>query len=189
MVGVTQPSAVHLAREALLAEFRWEGGHADVWRVFRNGSALSAVVSGLAEPWRDAGVTQVLGIESRGFLLGGAVAVALGTGFQAVRKSDGMLPGPKLSGRTEPDYRSRRHELRMQDVLGPDDVVLLVDDWAERGSQAQAVRALVERSGARFAGVSVLVDQLEDAVRERLGHVTSLVRAHELPPEECPPDV
>gem|GEM_PF-4198605 len=71
-------SAVEVARARLLAEFRWHGGHADIWRMFVNATALSSVIDGLAEPWRDKGITHVLGIESRGFLLGGAVAVSLG---------------------------------------------------------------------------------------------------------------
>ena len=173
-------SAVEVARATLLAEFRWHGGHADVWRLFVNAQVLSSLVDGLAEPWRDIGITHVLGIESRGFLLGGAVAVSLGAGFQAVRKEAGMLPGPKVSVQSAPDYRSRAHVLRMQAVLHSGDVVLLVDDWAERGSQAAAARELVEMCGAHFAGASILVDQLEGEVRVKLGRVTSLVRADEL---------
>jgi adenine phosphoribosyltransferase len=168
------------ARAALLEEFRWHGGHADVWRVFANAAALAAVVDGLADPWRDAGITHVLGVESRGFLLGAAVAVNLGVGFHAVRKGEGMLPGPRLSVVSAPDYRAREHLLRMQHSLGPGDVALLVDDWAERGSQANAVRQLVEMSGAEFAGISVLVDQMTDVARADLGRVTSVVRASEL---------
>ena len=177
---MTTSPAVEVARATLLSEFRWHGGHADVWRLFVNATALSSVIDGLAEPWRDKGITHVLGIESRGFLLGGAVAVSLGAGFQAVRKEDGMLPGPKVSVQSASDYRSRSHLLRMQAVLHPGDVALLVDDWAERGSQAVAARELVEKCGALFAGVSVLVDQLDDEVRTKLGRVTSLVRASEL---------
>ncbi len=68
----------------------------------------------------------------------------------------------------------------MQETLGANDIALLVDDWAERGAQATAVRELVERAGARFAGVSLAVDELTDDVRETLARVTSLVRAAEL---------
>jgi adenine phosphoribosyltransferase len=151
-----------------------------VWRVFTDASALAAVVEGLADPWRGAGVTHVLGIESRGFLLGSAVAVNLGVGFLAVRKEEGLLPGPKLSVTSEPDYRGRVHQLRMQQTLGPGDVALLVDDWAEKGAQASAVRQLVEMTGAGFAGVSVAVDQLDDSTRHSLGLVTALVRFEDL---------
>ena len=137
-------------------------------------------MAGLAAPWREAGITKVIGIESRGFLLGGAVAMRLGVGFQAVRKVGGLLPGSKLTVNCAPDYRGTSHLLRMQDVLDVNDVLLLVDDWAERGSQAVGVRQLVERSGSKFAGVSLMVDQLDDQTRAMLGRVTALVRAAEL---------
>jgi adenine phosphoribosyltransferase len=168
------------ARASLLETFRWESGHADVWRVFADAEALQAVVAGLVEPWRGRGVTKVLGIEARGFLLGAAAAIELAAGFVAVRKTDGLLPGPKVATTTEPDYRGRRHRLRMQAVLTGTDRVLLVDDWAERGSQALAARRLVETSGADFLGVSVLVDQLDEQTRTAIGTVTALVTADEL---------
>lgn len=160
--------------------FRWQAGHADVWRVFADADAFVAVVEGLVEPWRDQGVTRVVGIESRGFLLGAAAALALGVGFVAVRKADGLLPGPKVTTTADLDYRRQRHRLRMQTVLRPADRVLLVDDWAERGSQARAARRLVEACGATFLGVSVLVDQLSAESRDALGRVTALVAAEEL---------
>jgi len=170
---------VTAARDALLAHFRWHGGHADVWRVFADGDALAAVVTGLAEPWRDQRITRVVGIESRGFLLGAAAAVSLGVGFVAVRKEGGLFPGQKVTVAAEEDYRGVRHRLRMQAVLDAHDRVLLVDDWAERGSQAVAARRLVESTGATFAGVSLLVDQLGPAARTALGRVTALVTADE----------
>ncbi|WP_035841041.1 phosphoribosyltransferase family protein [Kitasatospora azatica] len=90
------------ARKAVLEHFRWDGGHADVWSVFRDGPALAATVRALVEPFRSAGVTAVAGVESRGFLLGAAAAIELGVGFVAVRKAAGLLPGPKLSRDAEP---------------------------------------------------------------------------------------
>lgn len=168
------------ARAALLETFRWQAGHADVWRVFANADAFAAVVAGLVEPWRDRGVTRVVGIESRGFLLGGAAALALGVGFVAVRKADGLLPGPKVTTTSDLDYRRQRHRLRMQTVLQPADRALLVDDWAERGSQARAAGHLIEACGATFLGVSVLVDQLSPESRDALGRVTALITAEEL---------
>jgi adenine phosphoribosyltransferase len=112
-----------------------------MWRVFRHPDAFAAAIAALVEPFRDVGVTAVAGIESRGFLLGGAAAVGLGTGFVAVRKAGALFPGPKVSRRTEPDYRGNRTELLMQrDSVGVGDRVLLVDDWIETGNQALAVR-------------------------------------------------
>ena len=85
------------ARDLALEHFRWIDGHADVWAVLRNPVAFAAVVSGLVEPFRGAGVTAVCGVESRGFLLGGAAAVELGVGFVPVRKADGLFPGYKTA--------------------------------------------------------------------------------------------
>jgi adenine phosphoribosyltransferase len=170
-------------RALVLERFRWVEGHADIWRVFADAAALREVVAGLAAPWQDAGLTHVAGIESRGFLLGAATAVALEVGFVAIRKDGtGLLPGPKVTTKAREDYRGNQHDLRMQSGLTDADSVLLVDDWAERGSQALAARELVGLCGATFAGVSLVVDMLTDAVRTELGRVTSLVRAHELGP-------
>jgi adenine phosphoribosyltransferase len=120
----------------------------------------------------------VVGLEARGFAVGAPAAVALGAGFVPVRK--GLLPGRTLATTSAEDHRGVRHELHVQAVLGPGDRVLLVDDWAERGSQAEAAAELVHRQGAELLGLALVVDELPDAVRARLGRVTSLVTRAEL---------
>ncbi|MFY1573788.1 phosphoribosyltransferase family protein [Verrucosispora sp. WMMD703] len=170
------------ARGLLLKHFRWIEGHADVWAVFRDAKALRHVVAGLVEPFKNSDVTAICGIESRGFLLGGAAAVELGVGFIPVRKRDGLFPGDKIIAAADRDYRQRSHTLRLQrSSLGSHDRVLLVDDWIETGSQALTTRQMVERCGSSWVGCSVLVDQLCDDRRAALGTVMSLVRADELP--------
>jgi adenine phosphoribosyltransferase len=73
------------------------------------------------------------------------------------------------------------HTLRAQrELLGPSDRVLLVDDWAEAGSQAMAAKQIIESSGAAFLGLSIIVDQLVDDRRAVLGRVDALVRHREL---------
>ena len=172
-----------LARAALLSRFAWQGGHADVWRVFDDGAAFTAVVAALAEPWLAARVSKVCGVEARGFILGSAVAFRLGVGFVGIRKAGSLFPGPKDRQTTAPDYRGIVHQLEIQQRgLQPEDRVLLVDDWAEKGSQASAAKRLIEERGAKFLGVAVMIDQLSDAQRHRLGEVRSIVRASELPP-------
>lgn len=168
------------ARRSVLDTFRWQDGHAEVWRLFEDASTFAAVVAGLAAPYRGR-VDRVCGIESRGFVLGAAVAAHLGVGFVAIRKQDGLFPGPKISVVTEPDYRQRQHVLRLRrDSLRAGDVAVLVDDWAERGSQALAARRLVEQAGATWAGVSLIVHQLPDLTAQALGELHWLVKAHEL---------
>jgi adenine/guanine phosphoribosyltransferase-like PRPP-binding protein len=169
-----------VARDAFLAAFRWHDGHADVWRAFDDGPTFAAIIEGLSTPWLDSGVTKVVGVESRGFLLGGAVAIRLGVGFTAVRKEGALFPGAKTYVETAADYRGNTRALSMQKTLTRSDVVLFVDDWAQRGAQALAVKTLVSPPGATWAGMSILVDQLDDATRDRLGRVTSLVTADEL---------
>lgn len=175
--------AAESAKRAFLQRFVWEAGHADVWRAFDDGAVFAAIVGALVEPWRSAGITKVCGIESRGFILGGAVANVLGVGFVAIRKQGNLFPGPKYEAETRPDYREIRHVLQIQQrSVQQDDRLLLADDWIERGSQASATRALVERCGAALAGIAVIVDQLADVDRAELPPVTSIVTAEELPP-------
>ena len=170
-------------RDDLVARFAWVDGHADVWRLFADGPLFGRVVAALAEPFRD--VTKVAGVEARGFILGAAAAAERGVGFVAIRKEGGLLPGPKAEVRTAPDYRGVEGLLRVQrGALGGGDRVVLVDDWAERGSQALAARALIEECGAEFVGLSVIVDQLEDEIRCRLGRVHALVSADQLGPSD-----
>ena len=71
--------------------------------------------------------------------------------------------------------------LRVQrHVISDADVVLIVDDWAETGSKAITARRLVERCGGTYAGLSLLVDQLEPDTRAALEPVAAVARANEL---------
>ena len=143
------------------ARFHWVEGHADIWSLFADASLFEGITSALAGPFRGANITKVAGMEARGFILGGAVARELETGFVAIRKDTGPFPGPKLTRVTASDYRGNSSLLRLQrESISPTDRVLLVDDWIETGSQAAAARALVEEAGAEFVGVSMIVDQL-----------------------------
>ena len=154
-----------------MIELSWIDGHADVWAMFADPASLREIVDRLVEPYRDAGVTHVAGIESRGFVLGGAAAVALGAGFVAVRKEAGHFPGEVLFEPTARDYKGAESVLRLQAHALPAGArVLVVDDWVETGSQLRAVRGLLERAGATHVGTAVVVDQADEP------GVTSLVR-------------
>lgn len=177
-----QRADVAAGRAALLRTFRWHGGHADVWRVFRDAEAFERVIAGIVAPFRDKSITAVAGIESRGFLLGGAAAIRLGVGFIAIRKSGSLFPGDKARLTTPRDYRGHRHELLVQrDSVRAGDRILLVDDWAETGSQALAVHQLVLRCGAAVVGTSLMIDQLDEPTRTDLADVAALARFTDLP--------
>lgn len=168
-------------RELVLSRVRWCEGLPDLWHVFRDPVALASVVITLADAFRHDQVSAVVGIESRGFMLGGAVAVELGVGFVPVRKAGALFPGPKFEQRSAPDYRGRETDfLMLSDSVGPGDRVLLVDDWVETGSQAGAVRQLVTRCGADLIGLAVLIDGLTESARPALPRVHSVIGFDEL---------
>jgi adenine phosphoribosyltransferase len=176
----TEPAA---GAAALLRMFQWRDGHADVWNVFRDAEAFARVIAGMVAPFRGESVTAVAGVESRGFLLGGAAAIELGVGFIAIRKAGALFPGDKARCATAPDYRGHSHELLVRrDDVRTGDRVLLVDDWAETGSQARAVDHLVRSCGAELVGLSLMIDQLDVTTRAGFVNVASLARFVDLPP-------
>ena len=168
-----------------LRRFRWIDGHADMLGLLADGAFLAGAIESLAEPFDGVGVTKVAAVEARGFVLGGGVAARLGVGFVAIRKEGSIHPGEKAELRTQPDWRGREHVLRVQRAaLDPDDSVLLVDDWAETGSQALAAKLLIQECGASFAGLALLVDQLSAESREALAPVRAVVGAEQLPTDD-----
>ena len=163
-------------RDDLVARIPWVEGHADVWRAFSDERFFPRLAAGLADPYRAEAITKVAGIEARGFILAAAVAIELAAGFVAIRKDGGLFPGEKIIRVSEPDYRGNRSTLRLQVAsLKPGDRVLLVDDWVETGSQALAAKAMIQETGAVFVAASVIVDQLSDPGRARLGRFTALI--------------
>jgi adenine phosphoribosyltransferase len=172
---------VRALAEDLAERMRDGDGRADIWRAFGDRELFARTVAALAVPFRGERYTRIAGIEGRGFVLGGAMAAHTGAGFVAIRKQDGWLPGEVLERVTEPDWQGRTHALRLQrEALGPEDRVVLVDDWYETGAQALAARELIEATGATMLGMSIVVDDLSDDVRARLGRLHSLLRADAL---------
>jgi adenine phosphoribosyltransferase len=157
-----------------------DAGLGNMWPVFYDAELFARVIVELAAPFAGR-VDKVAGIESRGFLLGAAVAAELRVGFVAIRKSDGLYPGETLSEFTSADYRGRRHTFRLQRAAVADgERVGLVDDWFETGSQGLIARQLVERAGASYVGASIIVNQLSAERRRALAPCHSLVDAREL---------
>src|SRR5512132_4402810 len=97
--------------EDLAERMRDGDGRADIWRAFADRELFAWAVAALAVPFRGERYTKVAGVEGRGFVLGGAMAAQAGTGFVAIRKSDGWLPGEVLEPVTEPDWQGRTHAL------------------------------------------------------------------------------
>jgi adenine phosphoribosyltransferase len=171
-------SAIH---DELVERFRYFDGHSDTLGLFADADFLRRAAAAVAEPFRDADVDKVGGIEARGFVLATAVALELGAGFVAIRKPGSVHPGPKVELAAPPDWRGLETVLRLQrHVIASSDRVLVVDDWAETGSKALTARRLIESCGARYAGLSLLVDQLSKDVRDELEPVAAVALASEL---------
>ncbi|MBV8528506.1 MAG: adenine phosphoribosyltransferase [Candidatus Dormibacteraeota bacterium] len=131
--------------------------------VFRDITVLLADPAGfrqavdvMAERWREAEVTAVAGIESRGFILGGAIAHVLGAGFVAVRKQ-GRLPGTTVAEAYQLEYGEAVLEVHA-DAVQAGERVLVVDDLLATGGTAAATVHLLRRIGAEVVGCAFLVE-------------------------------
>jgi adenine phosphoribosyltransferase len=170
-------------QDDLVASFRWIDGHADIWPWFANGGLFARIVEGLARPFSEDRITKVVGIEARAFLLAGAVARQLSAGVVPVRKRGALFPGRHLSITTAPDDRGQTIDLLLQEgALSRSDRVLIVDDWLEIGSQANAALSLVRQAGAHVVGVGVIVDDSDPTVDLQLPKLHSLIRKELLGP-------
>ncbi len=148
----------------------------DITPLLAEPDALGAASAAMAADHHGAGVSKVVGIESRGFLFGPQIAGELGAGFVPARKP-GKLPSDTVSVSYGLEYGSDSLELHV-DSIGPGDRVLIVDDVLATGGTAAAAIELVEGLGAVVAAVSVLIElQFLDG-RARLGgrSVTTVVQ-------------
>ena len=141
----------------------------DVAPVFADSAAFTAVVDAVIAPTRQAPTQQVdvvVGVEARGFLLGAAVAYALGTGVIGVRKP-GRLPLVCDREDYALEYGVASLELA-SGVLRSGQRALVVDDVLATGGTAAATCALVERAGATVSGIAVLLEIVSLHGRDRL---------------------
>ena len=118
----------------------------------------------------------VVAIESRGFILGGALAIRLGAGFVPVRKP-GKLPARSIRASYALEYGTDSLEMH-EDAVGPADRVLVVDDVIATGGTARATGELVEAAGARVSAYLFLVELgfLDGRAKLEGSDVRSLIR-------------
>jgi adenine phosphoribosyltransferase len=138
----------------------------DITPVLRDPALLREIVEQMAQPFRGAGVTHVLGIEARGFILGGAVATTLGAGFAPARKP-GKLPWERASQSYDLEYGSDALEAH-RDAVHSGERVLVVDDVLATGGTARAAGQLIQSLGADLVGWSFLLEIKALRGRERL---------------------
>jgi adenine phosphoribosyltransferase len=148
----------------------------DITPVLRDGTLLRDVVTEMVRPFGNSQVTHVLGIEARGFILGGAVATALGAGFVPARKP-GKLPWERASEAYDLEYGSDALEAH-RDALSPGNRVLIVDDVLATGGTARAAGQLARALGAELVGWSFLLEIGALRGQERLEGALCHVVAH-----------
>jgi adenine phosphoribosyltransferase len=126
----------------------------DITPLLADPSSFRAVVDAMAAPF--AGISVVVAIESRGFILGAPVAYNLGAGLVPVRKA-GRLPSATLREEYALEYGTNTVEVH-NDAIRAGERVLIVDDLLATGGTVRAAVNLVERLGAEVAGITVLAE-------------------------------
>ena len=128
----------------------------DITTLLRDKDGFQHVVDALSDPFKGSGVDLIVGIESRGFILGGAVADALGAGFVPVRKP-GKLPARAVKESYALEYGTDALEIH-EDAVTPGQRVVIVDDVIATGGTAKATASLVRRLGGIVHALAFLVE-------------------------------
>ncbi len=138
----------------------------DVTTLFADPRGFRMAVDQLLHPFAGMPIDKVVGLEARGFILGGAIAHQLTVGFVPVRKK-GKLPGTAISEEYKLEYGEAVVEIH-DDAIQPGERILIVDDLLATGGTAEAGIKLVERLGGEIIGCSFVVDLPDLGGRNRL---------------------
>ena len=128
----------------------------DITPLLRSHEALDYISHALAAPYKDAGITAVAAIESRGFIFGSGVARVLGCGLVPIRKP-GKLPWKTRRGEYTLEYGSGVLEIH-DDALTADDRVLLIDDLLATGGTAACASVLAQECGATVVAAGFVIE-------------------------------
>ncbi|PQV57404.1 adenine phosphoribosyltransferase [Defluviimonas denitrificans] len=154
-----------------IADFPHEGiMFRDVTTLFADARGFRMAIDQLLNPYAGMRIDKVVGLEARGFILGGAIAHQLSVGFVPIRKK-GKLPGAVISQAYTLEYGEAVMEVH-DDALQAGEKVLIVDDLLATGGTCEAGIRLCERLGAEIVGCAFVID-LPDlggrALLEKLG--------------------
>lgn len=139
----------------------------DLTPVVGNAELFRAAVDLFADRHRTSGIDRVAAVEARGFLFGGALAVALGAGLVPIRKK-GKLPWRARSATYDLEYGSATLEIH-EDAVAPGERVLLIDDLLATGGTAAAAAGLVESLGGKIVEIDFVVELAFLNGRAKLG--------------------
>jgi len=138
----------------------------DVTTLFADPRGFRVAIDQLLHPYAGVRFDKVVGLEARGFILGGAVAHQLSAGFVPIRKK-GKLPGTVISEQYQLEYGEAVVEVH-DDAILPGEKVLLVDDLLATGGTAEAGIKLAERLGGELIGCAFVIDLPDLGGRKRL---------------------
>ena len=128
----------------------------DITTLLRDPIGFKATIEVLSTPYMDQGIDAVVGIESRGFILGAAVAERIGAGFIPIRKP-GKLPAKALKQTYDLEYGKDALEIH-EDAVTRGQRILIVDDVLATGGTAAAAVQLVRKLGGELHGLSFLIE-------------------------------
>ncbi len=128
----------------------------DVTTLFKSATCLQEMLDSLYELYKDKGITKVVGIESRGFILGAALAARLNAGFVMARKP-GKLPAETIEETYAKEYGTDTIQIH-KDAINENDVVLLHDDLLATGGTMAATYRLVKKCGAKQTFISFVIE-------------------------------
>jgi adenine phosphoribosyltransferase len=138
----------------------------DITTLLKDPHALRSIVDELADRYRDKEVSKIIGIESRGFIFGSALAYRLGVGFVPVRKP-GKLPADIFEVKYNLEYGANSLAIH-RDAVGIGENVLIVDDLLATGGTAAATVNLVRQLGGQIVGLAFLIELTSLRGREQL---------------------
>jgi len=138
----------------------------DVTTLFSDPRGFRIAIDQLLHPYAGQPIDKVVGLEARGFILGGAIAHQLSLGFVPIRKK-GKLPGKTIEQDYTLEYGTATMEVH-DDALQPGEKVLLVDDLLATGGTAEAGIKLIERMAAEVIGCAFVIDLPDIGGRAKL---------------------
>lgn len=138
----------------------------DITTLLKNKEAFHGFIGLMVDRYKNERIDKVVGIESRGFIGGAALAYALGTGFVPIRKP-GKLPADKIRQEYQLEYGTDAIEIH-HDAIAEGERVLLHDDLLATGGTILAACKLVEQLGGTIVGLSFLIELSFLEPRKRL---------------------
>ncbi len=128
----------------------------DITTLLQDGDAFRQAMNQIMKPYLEAAIDKVVGIDARGFILGGVLAYKLGCGFVPARKP-GKLPAPTIREEYDLEYGSNALEIH-QDGIKKGERVLIVDDLLATGGTALAAAKLVQKLGGEVVAIQFLIE-------------------------------